>query len=174
MKRVVVFGGSNPTEPDYQEAMRLGRLIGERGWAVITGGYIGTMEAVSRGAAESGGHVVGVTCEQIEAFRPVGPNPWIMEERRFPTLFSRLQEMVLNSEAAIALPGGPGTLTEISLYWNHLLIGALPPRPLVLVGAGWRQVMATLFSVLGDYIPEPQRRWLIYAEDVDQAVRLIE
>jgi len=174
IKTVVVFGGSNPTPADYAQALQLGQLLGSRGWTVITGGYIGTMEAVSRGAAEQGGHVVGVTCDEIERFRPVGPNPWVQEERRFPTLLGRLQEMITAGDAAIALPGGPGTLTEICLLWNHLLIGALPPRPLILVGAGWREVMQTFFAALGDYIPPPQRRWLSFAENVEQAVHQIE
>ncbi len=67
--RVSVFGGSQPKEGDaaYTEAQELGRLLAERGHTVLTGGYIGTMEAVSRGANEAGGHVIGVTCEDIEA-----------------------------------------------------------------------------------------------------------
>lgn len=173
-KTIVVFGGSNPDSHDYDQALKLGRLLGSRGWTVVTGGYIGTMEAVSRGAAEQGGHVVGVTCDEIERFRPVGPNPWVQEERRYSTLFERLQEMVTAGDAAIALPGGAGTLTEICLLWNHLLIGALTPRPLILVGSGWQTVMTTFFTVLGDYTPLPQRRWLSFTEDVEQAVHLIE
>ena len=72
---VTVFGGASPTEPDYNAALRLGKLLGQAGCSVLTGGYIGTMEAVSRGAAESGGHVIGVTCEEIEAWRKVSPQP---------------------------------------------------------------------------------------------------
>jgi uncharacterized protein (TIGR00725 family) len=62
--KVSVFGGSQPREGDaaYAEAMELGRLLAERGHIVLTGGYIGTMEAVSRGARQAGGHVIGVTC----------------------------------------------------------------------------------------------------------------
>ena len=58
---------------------------------MLTGGYIGTMEAVSRGAAEAGGHVIGVTCEEIEAWRPVRVNAWVKEEIRRKTLMERLQ-----------------------------------------------------------------------------------
>jgi len=52
----------------YQEALELGRLLGTAGFTVLTGGYVGTMEAVSRGAAESNAHVIGVTCDEIERF----------------------------------------------------------------------------------------------------------
>lgn len=65
---IAVFGGSQPKEgdPAYAEAYELGSLLAQAGHTVLTGGYIGTMEAVSRGAAEAGGHVIGVTCEEIE------------------------------------------------------------------------------------------------------------
>ena len=60
---VTVFGGAQPKEgtPAYEEARELGSLLAQRKHAVLTGGYMGTMEAVSRGASEAGGHVIGVT-----------------------------------------------------------------------------------------------------------------
>src|SRR5258708_16993147 len=77
--KVSVFGGSQPKNGSaaYAEAQELGKLLAERGHVVLTGGYIGTMEAVSRGAAEAGGHVIGVTCEDIERWRAIDPNPWV-------------------------------------------------------------------------------------------------
>jgi len=114
---IAVYGGSQP-EPGsegYQEAYELGRLLGRAGHTVLTGGYIGTMEAVSRGAAEAGAHVIGVTCDEIERWRPVKPNAWVQEERRFASLNERLDELVHACEGAIALAGGPGTLTEVAL-----------------------------------------------------------
>ncbi len=68
---ITVFGGAQPKEgtPAYEEARELGALLAQRGHAVLTGGYMGTMEAVSRGACEAGGHVIGVTCIDIEEWR---------------------------------------------------------------------------------------------------------
>ena len=174
-KRVAVFGGAQPKEGDpvYQMGLRLGQLLGQAGYTVMTGGYIGTMEAVSRGAAEAGGHVIGVTCEEIEAWRPVKANPWVMEEWRLPSLRQRLFAMIDNCSAAIALPGGIGTLTELALTWNHLLIEALPPKPLILVGEGWKATVEQFFKAFGNYIPENQRRWALFAPDVEQAVNHI-
>src|SRR3990172_5346318 len=122
--KVSVFGGSQPKEgtPAYEEARSLGELLAQQGHTVLTGGYIGTMEAVSRGAAEAGGHVIGVTCEDIERWRPVRRNAWVMEEWRRKTLLERLRSLIDNCQAAFALPGGPGTLTEISLTWNLMVI----------------------------------------------------
>lgn len=172
---ITVFGSSKPRpgEHDYEQAYLLGRQIAEGGHTVLTGGYIGTMEAVSRGAAEAGGHVIGVTCEEIENWRSVGANPWVKEERRFPSLLERLGELVRGCDAAIALPGGPGTLVEISLYWNHLIIAALPPRPLILVGHGWSQVFNQFTHTMGNYLGSSDHNWLHFVETPSQALLLV-
>jgi uncharacterized protein (TIGR00725 family) len=168
---VTVFGGANPSEPDYNEALRLGRMLGQAGCSVLTGGYIGTMEAVSRGAAESGGHVIGVTCAEIEAWRKVSANRWVQEERRFATLRERLYALIDGCQAAVALPGGPGTLAEIAVMWNHLLTDAIAPRPLILVGPGWQETFRQFYSAFDQYIPEKQRVWVSFAENVDSAAK---
>jgi hypothetical protein len=166
---VTVFGGSNPNEEDYRQAKLLGYLLGEAGHTVLTGGYIGAMEAVSKGAAEAKAHVVGVTCAEIETWRPVKPNQWIAEERRFATLRERLFALIEGCDAAIALPGGPGTLTEIALTWNLLLTETIPPRPLILVGPGWRMLFEQFYAANSSYISEPQRRWLSFARNAEEA-----
>jgi hypothetical protein len=172
---VTVFGGSKPEpgEKAYQEAQQLGRLLAEHGHTVLTGGYIGTMEAVSRGAAEAGGHVIGVTCEDIEHWRTVRPNNWVQEEWRKNTLIERLQALIEGCEAALALPGGPGTLTEIALTWNLMIIKTLPRRPLILIGEGWQSVFDQAYHSLGDYFYENQRELLQFAPDVQAAVEKI-
>ncbi len=176
MKRVVVFGGSQPKPGDsaYENALRLGQYLGGAGYTVLTGGYIGTMEAVSRGAAEAGGHVIGVTCDEIEKWRPVKPNAWVREEYRLPTLRQRLFVLIDENDAAIALPGGPGTLAEICVLWNHLLINALAPRPLILIGDEWRTVLEQFFFTMAAYIPIEQRRWLNFTPDVEAGFQLLQ
>ncbi len=172
---VSVFGGSQPQEGSapYAEAMELGRLLAEKGHTVLTGGYIGTMEAVSRGASEAGGHVVGVTCTEIENWRAIGANKWVKEEWKKESLLERLECLIVSCDAAIALPGGPGTLTEISLMWNLMIIGVLQRRPLVLLGSGWRSVFDQLFQQLGQYSPPNQRGLLRFVPDASAAVALI-
>ncbi len=172
IRTVAVFGSSSPQpgDPTYALAYRLGRLLGQRGLTVLTGGYIGTMEAVSKGVVEAGGHSVGVTCEEIERWRPVAPNPWVQEEWRAATLIDRLRLLITRAEAALALPGGPGTLTEVALFWNHLVIQAIPPRPLVLIGAGWRHTFEAFFAAQGAFVPQAQRAWLRFAADETEAL----
>ncbi len=172
---ITVFGGSQPKPGDaaYIEAYELGKLLAQAGHTVLTGGYIGTMEAVSRGAAEAGGHVIGVTCDDIEAWRAVKPNAWVKEERRFPTLDERLAELVHGCDAAIALPGGPGTLTEVALTWNLMIVHSMPVKPLVLVGAGWRSVLESFYNSFDVYIPQSQRELIQCANDIHEAVAIL-
>src|SRR5512138_448933 len=174
--RVSVFGGSQPREGDtaYTEALELGRLLAERGHTVLTGGYIGTMEAVSRGAREAGGHVIGVTCEDIEAWRPIKANAWVAEEIRKKTLTERLHTLIHESDAALALPGGPGTLTEIGLTWNLMIVESLHRRPLILVGGGWQSTFDQFFRELSSYMTAQQREILQFAPDVPTAIELLE
>jgi uncharacterized protein (TIGR00730 family) len=175
-KRITVFGGAQPRPGDgeYQQALRLGALLGSARYTVLTGGYIGTMEAISRGAAENGGHVIGVTCEEIEAWRPVHANPWVQEEMRFKTLRQRLFALIENCDAAVVMPGGVGTLAELAEMWSHLQTGIIPPRPLILVGAGWRQVLDQFFASLGAFVPDPYRKLLSFAENADQAFAMLQ
>ncbi|MEJ2599631.1 MAG: LOG family protein [Anaerolineales bacterium] len=176
MPHVTVFGGSLPKPGDeaYQQALHLGVLLGSAGYTVLTGGYIGTMEAVSRGAAENGGHVIGVTCEEIEAWRPVHANPWVQEEMRFKTLRQRLFALIEYCDAAVVMPGGIGTLAELGEMWSHLQTGGITPRPLILVGAGWRDVMEQFFKSFGGFVPDKYRQILSFAEDVDRAFAMLQ
>ena len=110
MKVISVFGSAAPQPGTmaYKQAQAVGRGLAEAGYAVATGGYVGTMEAVSRGASEAGGHVIGVTSAQIERFRPIQANRWVAEEIRYDSLRDRLMHLVLHNDGAVVLPGGIG------------------------------------------------------------------
>ncbi len=172
---VSVFGGaqSKPGEADYLDAMQLGRLLAKAGHTVLTGGYGGAMEAVSRGAHEAGGHVIGVPCDEIERWRPGSVNAWVREERRCRTLLERIATLVTACEAAIALSGGPGTWTEVSLLWNLMIVQAIPEKPLILVGEGWRTVMETLRATFQAYLPDDQWRLLRFVPNIQAAALLL-
>ncbi len=144
VSRVIsVFGGSRATEdsPEYQHAYELGRLLAERGYAVCSGGYDGTMAAVSRGAKDAGGRTIGVTVEAL-AWR--SPNRWIDEEVATASLFARLEQLATLGDAYVAVRGGIGTLLELTLIWNLLELRTFPLKPLVALGPGWRSVLRSL------------------------------
>ncbi len=170
---IAVFGSSAPKEgqPDYAQAYEVGRLLAEAGYAVATGGYSGTMTAVSRGAADAGGYVIGVTSSQIEQFRDLPPNDWITKEYRYPTLQERLSHLVTQNEGMIVLPGGIGTLAELALAWNLIQVNEIPKRPLILLGKLWLDTLAAFIQE--PYIMETHRDIVINVLTPEEAVGAI-
>ena len=151
MKTIGVFGSSRREEDSdlYREAYDLGNLLARSGYAVLSGGYAGSMGAVSRGAAEAGGRVIGVTCA---IFDPTPPNPWLTEEIKAPNLLARLGIMLDRADGFVAVRGGIGTLSEVTLAWSLLQTRSLDgDRPLVLLGAEWQGVLDafTAYTDLG-------------------------
>ncbi len=173
MKVISVFGSSapRPGQADYGAAHELGRLLAQAGLAVASGGYIGVMEAVSRGAAEAGGQVIGVTCDEIERWRAVGPNRWLSQEIRYSTLVERLVHLVTHNDGMVALGGGVGTLAEVALAWNQLQVGVIHPRPLVLLGDIWHRTMTAFAD--SPYVPDAHRALFRLAATPQEAVALL-
>ena len=142
-----MFGSARvgPESDDYRDARRLGELLAHRGNIIVSGGYGGIMEAVSRGAREAGGQVVGVTVAPW--IGRLEPNRFLSEERSAKTLFERLEALV-ESDALVALPGGAGTLGEVALAWNLRQMDLMSAKPIVLVGGQWRRMAAAFRELL--------------------------
>lgn len=168
-KRITVFGGSRcgPDAAEYKEALKLGRLLVEAGFDVCSGGYAGVMEAISRGAHEAGGHVIGVTMEQFKS----APNPYLKKIEPSADFYSRLQILIRESVGYIALRGGMGTVTEISLVWNKLVMKVLPPRPLILLGDCWPRAIECLREHL--VISDGDLAHLSFSNTAEEAVALL-
>ena len=134
---VAVFGSSTVREHDaaWREARDLGAALARRGVATMSGGYGGAMAAVSRGAHEAGGHVIGVTVELFERRSPV--NPWVRERVHTPDLFERLRHLVHTADGFVAVAGSIGTLTELFLVWTLVSVEAREAAPIVLMGPQW-------------------------------------
>jgi uncharacterized protein (TIGR00725 family) len=132
---VTIFGGSKCREddPEYGFARRVGQLLAEAGFTICTGGYLGVMEAASRGAREKGGRVLGIVMNQFKA----EPNRYLTDKVATAHFYERLQHLITRSVGFIALRGGMGTVTEVSLVWNKIQTRVIEPRPLVLLGDCW-------------------------------------
>lgn len=143
---VTIFGGSKCSEssPEYKEALALGRMLAEAGFTICTGGYLGVMEAASRGAREAGGRVFGIVMNQFKS----EPNRYLTDKVASNHFYDRLQNLITRSVGFVALRGGMGTVTEISLVWNKLQTKVLDRRPLVLVGDCWKEVVRSWQSCL--------------------------
>lgn len=172
---LTVFGGSSPQpgSPVYESCRHLGKIAAQAGWTVATGGYMGVMEAISRGAAENGGHVIGVTCDELNNLRPSGANEWVTEVRNFPSLKDRLWHLVEICDGAIAMPGGIGTLAEITVMWNSIGINSIPPKPLILVGDGWSNIINTLNKEQSSYMRADDLKWIHFSSDAISAFNQI-
>ncbi len=139
IETVAVFCSSRRDESSdlYHEAYELGQALAPAGYVVLSGGYGGSMAAVSRGASEAAGRVIGVTCA---VFDPLQPNRWLSEEIKMPDMLARLRVIVERADAYVTLRGGIGTLCELTLAWSLLQTRSFA-KPLVLLGADWQQVV---------------------------------
>lgn len=169
---IAVFGGSAPNEGslDYKEARRVGRLLAEAGFTVMNGGYMGTMEAVCRGAKEAGGRTLGITSAAFDR-RSLRANPWVDREEKTPDLLSRLRRLT-RADGFLALKGSIGTLTELSLTWSLLQTRSIPPAPFVLLGPHWRRILE---AFVANSYTRPQDLTLLWVADTpEEAVALLQ
>jgi uncharacterized protein (TIGR00730 family) len=148
-REVGVMGSARLGEESawWARAHSLGALLAEAGFAVVTGGYGGLMAAVSRGAHEQGGRVIGLP---MRHWKHLEPNPWNGDLRWSESYATRIGHL-LRCDAVVALPGGVGTLAEMAVMWSALQTEQRSV-PLVLLGECWPPVMRILREqlVIGD------------------------
>jgi uncharacterized protein (TIGR00730 family) len=168
-KIVTIFGGSKCGEDceEYMQAHRLGALLAEAGYTICTGGYLGVMEAASRGARERGGRVLGIVMNQFKA----EPNRFLTDKVATNHFYDRLQNLITRSVGFVALRGGMGTVTEISLVWNKMQTGVLEPRPLVLLGDAWKSVVECWRQNLA--VSDADVKLVDFADTAEQACQII-
>jgi len=173
MPNVTVFGGSRvqPDTEEYLAALELGRALANHGFSVVTGGYNGEMEAVSRGAKEAGGLAIGVTVDLIARNFERVPNSYVDQEVKTAALLERIDKMVELGSAYVVLPGGAGTLAELGIVWNLALLGGLQDKPIVVVGNGWSSMLRAMVGQL--HTIDRDLDFLVFAPDVDRAVELL-
>jgi uncharacterized protein (TIGR00730 family) len=133
---VCVFGSARtkPGDAEYELGRELGQAIGEAGFAVVTGGGPGTMEAANRGASEAGALSVGLN---IELPHEQAINPYVDLGIEFHYFFVRKLMFVRYSDAIVALPGGFGTLDETFEVLTLIQTHKAPDHPVVLVGSDY-------------------------------------
>ncbi|MBN1353458.1 MAG: LOG family protein [Candidatus Omnitrophica bacterium] len=143
-KIICVFGSYKSLGKKDNDILKLGRLLAEKGFTVMTGGFGGTMELISRGAKEAGGKTIGVTYYKYEDVKYKKPNKYIDEEIRAKDIFERIDIMMKKADAFIALPGGTGTLLELAACIEHVNKGLMKPKPIIALGNFWKNVLERL------------------------------
>jgi uncharacterized protein (TIGR00730 family) len=166
---VTIFGGAKCCDPDpeYAQARRAGELLADAGYTICTGGYLGVMEGASRGAHERGGRVLGITMNQFKG----EPNRYLTDKVATPHFYERLQRLITRSVGFIAIRGGMGTVTELSLVWNKIQTGVIGPRPVVLLGDCWPPIVEAWQKYLA--VSPSDVALLDFAETPEAAVAII-
>ncbi len=174
-RAVSVFGSARtaPNHPDYAIGRELGSRLADAGFAVMTGGGPGTMEAVNRGAVEAGGLSVGLGIElpfeqRLNDYVDLGIN--------FRYFFARKTMFVKYAQAFVILPGGFGTLDEMFEALTLVQTGKVTRFPVVLLG---RAYWGGLLDWLRDTVAADGRinttdlDLLSVTDDVAEAVQIV-
>jgi uncharacterized protein (TIGR00730 family) len=163
---VSIFGSARvaETHPTYAAARATGRLFGEAGWAVITGGGPGAMEAANRGAREGGGQSVGFN---IELPHEQSSNPHLDLSVTFRHFYARKVCFVKPAEGFVIFPGGFGTLDELFEALTLIQTDKVLNFPVVLYDSDyWAELLHFIRTeLLADGMISPEDLDLLYVTD---------
>lgn len=175
-KAATIFGSARAGFPDlvYRDAERLAYLLAKDGFAVITGGGPGVMEAANRGAHKAGGRSVGINITLKYEQRV---NPYVTESEDFKYFFVRKTMLSFASQICIFFPGGYGTLDELFDILTLIQTEKIPRLPVILINKEyWMPLLAWIKEHLWRKNNAIERRdmQLYYAVDnATEAHRLI-
>ncbi|UCG39228.1 MAG: TIGR00730 family Rossman fold protein [bacterium] len=169
---VTVFGSArcDPREEVYKAARRIGRRFAEEGYAVVTGGGSGVMEAANRGAAEAGGTSVGLN---IALPREQVPNKYANIEITSRYFFIRKVMFVKYARALVVLPGGFGTMDELFESLTLKQTGKMQKFPIILFDESyWKGLYGWLTEKMvgSGYIEEEELGLFSMTSDTEEVV----
>jgi uncharacterized protein (TIGR00730 family) len=172
---VTIFGSARVPagEPAYEQARTIARRLAERGFAIITGGGPGIMEAANRGCHEGGGLSIGCN---IELPHEQGLNAYVDLGVEFKYFFARKTMFVKYADAFVIMPGGFGTLDELFEALTLIQTGKIRDFPVVLVGTDyWRGMLDWMRSDLlpAGAVDESDIALLKLTDDPDEVVEII-
>ncbi len=172
---VTVFGSARFSDghPYYETARELGQRLAEEGFAVMTGGGPGVMEAANRGAREAGG--VSIGCN-IQLPKEQVPNPYLDKFVEFEHFFVRKVMLVKYSSAFVVMPGGFGTLDEAFEVVTLVQTRKLESFPIVAMGGSfWNELREFITDTMlaAGTISEADLDVMQLADDVETAIKII-
>lgn len=150
-KTITIFGSSIPQHGDeqYTAAEKLGELLALRGFNVCSGGNLGVMEAVSKGAARNNANAIGITLDSVG----FTSNKYLTEEIICTSLFDRITKLIQYGDGYVVLQGGTGTLLELAAVWELMNKDLLTVKPIACHSSMWKEVV----SVLNDQLRKENR-----------------
>jgi len=145
-KTITVFGSSIPHhgEEQFSVAEKMGELLALKGFDVCTGGNLGIMEAVSKGAVRNGAKAIGITLNSVG----FTSNKYLTEEIICSSLFDRIIKLIQSGDGYVILQGGTGTLLELSSVWELMNKDMLPIKPIVCHSSMWKEIVSIMNAQL--------------------------
>lgn len=141
---VTIFGSARiqPNTDDYERIKKLAFQLTQMGCGIVTGGGPGLMQAANEGASLTGLDAVQRSIGiRVDLPFETGANPFVGKTYEHKTFFSRLHHFMIMSDAFIVVPGGIGTMLELSMVWQLLQVRKFYDTPLILVGDMWRELV---------------------------------
>jgi hypothetical protein len=168
---VSIFGSARtkPDNPYYEKAFELSKKLSERGYSIITGGGGGIMEAGNKGASISVGLNIDLPKEQKV-------NPFVNLSLRFRYFFTRKVTFIKYSVAFVVMPGGFGTLDELSESLTLVQTGRMGKFPVVMFGKEFWKPLEAMFDNMAKegYIDEDDKMSYFITDSIEEAVDYIE
>ena len=141
-KTITVFGSSKPVETDeqYKIAYELGALLAKSGFDICCGGFLGIMEAVSKGAFENGAETTGIIVDHWGG----NANKFVTREIKCNTLFERINKLIEMGDGYVILQGGTGTLLELAAVWELSNKGLMDHKPIACHSSMWKEIVSVM------------------------------
>ena len=170
--KAVVFGSSAPVEGDkeYEEAYAIGKALGEIGFIVVNGGYMGIMEATAKGAKDANAKTIGITTDDLNY---VEPNPFLDEEIRTKNLAERITKGIEMGDVFIILKGSTGTMQEFMEVWNLMKLKLIPKRPIICYGNYYKDVVEKLTNIRKHNSVQTEDNLVSFAEDIEELKQIL-
>jgi uncharacterized protein (TIGR00730 family) len=171
MPTIAIFGSSDCRAGsfEYDTAEVIGAALAQLGYDIVTGGYGGVMEAALKGASQFDVKRIGIITSYFEGKEA---NPFTQQLIVKDNYIDRLFELVHTADGYIVLPGGSGTLLELSLVWALKERSVINEKPIVCCGEQWFEVMQTM-SFYSEKLLN-NSKLVINAESANQAVEAVQ
>lgn len=150
-KTITIFGSSIPQQGDeqYAAAEKLGELLALKGFNICSGGNLGIMEAVSKGAVKNSAKAIGITLDSAG----FTSNKYLTEEIICTSLFDRITKLIQYGDGYVILQGGTGTLLELASVWELMNKDLLTIKPIACHSSMWKEIV----SVMNDQLRKEKR-----------------
>jgi len=167
---VSIFGSARerPGHFYYEKATEISKALSDKGYAIITGGGPGIMEAANKGAKVSIGLNIELPHEQVT-------NPYVKTKLKFRYFFTRKLTFLKYSVATVMMPGGFGTLDELSEVLTLIQTRRMSKIPVVFFGSEFYKSLLEFFEKMNEmkYISPEDKNLFIVTDDVEEAVNYI-